>query len=183
MKVFCDIEFAWRTALLQKENGCKEEDIQRNINRAVDYALGHFCEELMSQISDEKNHIVKLLKEYWTEEKTYSLGLNLDFSDTCIEYLKSLNPYDVYFMIDEENQLEEARDLLFPKDSFSMSVLKYDYKDSKITEKTYHRNCATCLYYEGSRRCPGHAPCSYWGKGTMFNDYCSRWEENILKST
>ncbi len=188
MKIYCDISHAWQYALLQKNKGIDEERILKDIEGSINYSLESLYKSMTSVISDGQNHIIKLVKEYWAEDKMYfcanETGCRFKIQDSKefdIEWLKSLNPYDVYFMIDEDGQLEEARNLLFPKDSFSMSVLKHDYKDSKITEETYHRNCATCLYYEGSRKCPGHAPCSYWGKGTMFNDYCSRWEENIFK--
>jgi len=194
MKVICNgFKRVWQYAFMLKQRGDDDETIQKCIDSMAEQLMSELYNAVGPKLSNGQNHIIKLVKNYWTDEDCYSrfgadIGIEfrpykLDFRPSDAKWLKSLNPYDVYFMIDEENQLEEARDLLFPKDSFSMSVLKYDYKDSKITEETYHRNCVTCLYYEGPRKCPGHAPCLYWGKGTMFNDYCSRWEENILKST
>lgn len=188
MKIYCNIRHVWKYALLQKGKGIDESLIQEDMEKSINYSLESLCRSVMPQISDGRDHIIKLAKEYWTEEETYYYVDEMkyefriqDSKEFDIEWLKSLHPYDIYFMIDEDGQIKEARNLLFPKDSFSMDVLKYNYKNSEVTEEVYHKNCATCLYYGGSRKCPGYAPCLHWDKGVMFNDYCSRWEENIQK--
>lgn len=191
MKVFCNgFELVWQYALYEKQRGVDAETIQEHIDQMAERYSMDLYVGIASKLSDGQDHIVKLVKNYWTEEDIYNrIGVdtgrahrpyNFDFQPSDAEWLKSLNPYDIYFMIDEENQLREARNLLFPEDSFSVTVLKHNYRDSEVTEETYHRNCATCLYYEGPRKCPGSAPCSHWGKRVMFNDYCSRWAEDII---
>ena len=191
MKFICnDLERMWDLALMQKHRGVDDELIQKDVERMTKRLLGDFCSRIASEISDGQNHIIKLVKHYWTDEDFYkrcSLDpgrvfgpYKFNFHPSDAEWVKSLNPYDAYFMIDEDGQLQEARNLLFPEDSFSVTVLKHNHRDSEVTEETYHRNCATCLYYEGSRKCPGHAPCLCWDKSVMFNEYCSRWTEDII---
>lgn len=191
MKIFHDTSYVWQRALLQRSKGIDEELIQRDIEGTMNYILEHFHKDVMPKISDGQNHIIKFVKNYWADEDIYGkcsqdvggvLRLyNIDLQPSDIEWLKQFKPYDVYFMIDEENQLEEARNLLFPKDSFSMTVLKHNYKDSEITAETYHRNCSTCGYYNKENGCLGCAPCIQWGKIVVSNEFCSRWTEDFKK--
>jgi len=190
MKVICNnFERIWQFALMQKQRGVDDETIQKDIDQMAERFLRDFYDGIASKLSDEQDHIVKLVKNYWTDEVIYNrigadTGIafrpyNINLGPSDIEWLKQLKPYDVYFMIDEEGQLEEARKLLFPEGSWSHTTVTYNWKDGIEIKDIYYRNCISCLLYGGSRKCPGHGPCALWGKSVMYNDFCSRWEEDI----
>lgn len=47
-----------------------------------------------------------------------------------------------------------------------------------LEEQRSHGECNQCRHYEGVHDTIGHAPCSYWGIGSvLWSDYCSRFEK------
>ena len=104
--------------------------------------------------------------------------------EKAIEYLEWVRPKKPYTQ--DKKNVQEAIDM-------GIEALKETERNPTITswhdfDRGYniakekfnrpHGECNQCRYYDGVRGVPGHAPCWHWNiGGVMWNDYCSRFEE------
>ena len=69
------------------------------------------------------------------------------------------------------------RRCMFDSSIEDMQDVIYALRDYPAADVVPVRKCNECNHYDGVKRIPGHAPCSFWKiGGVLWNDYCSRWD-------